>query len=77
MIRALLATERISLTRAALEYILDFDAVSTVIPGAKTRAQVLENVKASESPGLRIQETALLRDLYKRERIFQQFLVPS
>ncbi len=71
-IKAILATRRLSLTRAALEYILDFDAVSTVIPGAKTKAQVLENLLAAEDPKLRIEETSHLRDLYLREPMFKE-----
>ena len=71
-VKAVLATRRLSLTRAALEYILDFDAVSTVIPGAKTRAQVLENLLAAEDPKLRIEETSHLRDLYLREPMFKE-----
>lgn len=77
LIRTILATERISLTRAALEYVLDFKAVGVVIPGAKTEAQVLENALASEDPGLRIQEASHFRDIYKREDIFRQYLLPS
>ncbi|HXV27964.1 MAG TPA: aldo/keto reductase [bacterium] len=73
-IRDVLATRRLSLTRAALEYILDFDAVSTVIPGAKTKAQVLENLLATEDPKLRIEEASHLRDLYLREPIFKDGL---
>lgn len=72
VIKTILAPGRLSLTRAALEYALDFDAVSAVIPGAKTKAQVLENVLASNDPRLRIQEAYHLRDLYRREPIFKQ-----
>lgn len=71
-IRTILATQRLSLTRAALEYILDFEAVSTVIPGAKTKTQTLENVKASEDPKLRSEEAYHLRELYTREEIFKK-----
>ncbi|MCM8775277.1 MAG: aldo/keto reductase [Candidatus Omnitrophica bacterium] len=74
LIKTVLSTHRLPLTQAALEYILDFDAVSTVIPGAKTKAQVQENLKASEDPELRIEEASLLRDLYNRKEIFQRGL---
>jgi len=40
----------LSLVRAALEFVLKFDEISTVIPGAKTQAQVLENLLATEEP---------------------------
>ena len=46
-----------------------------VIPGAKSRAQVIENSKASEEPGLRIQEAAQLRDVFHRDPLFQQGLL--
>ena len=72
MLKTILATERLSLARAALEYVLDFEGVSSVIPGAKTKAQVLENLQASENPQLRMEETHHLRDLYKREKIFKE-----
>ena len=67
----MLSLERLSLVRAALEFILSFEAVGVVIPGAKTKEQVLENVKASEDPALRAQEISMLRELYDRETIFQ------
>lgn len=73
-LKTILATTRFSITQAALEYALDFDAVSSVIPGAKTKAQVLENVKASKNPQLRIEESYHLRELYQREEIFKKEL---
>lgn len=72
LMRHILATRRLSLIRAVLEYILDFDAVSTVIPGAKTKAQVKENVLASNDPKLRIEEAYHLREIYQREEIFRK-----
>jgi aryl-alcohol dehydrogenase-like predicted oxidoreductase len=70
-LKTTLPTKRLSLVRAALEYVLDFEEVATVIPGAKTKAQVLENLLASEDPELRIEEASHLRDLYHREEIFK------
>lgn len=72
-LKAILATQRLTLTRAALEYVLDFDAVSTVIPGAKTPEQVEENILASNDPKLRIEESYHLREIYNREEIFKKF----
>ncbi|MCB9799426.1 MAG: aldo/keto reductase [Candidatus Omnitrophica bacterium] len=43
---------RISLIQAALEYVLSHTEVSTVIPGAKRRQQVAENLLATENPVL-------------------------
>ncbi len=77
MMRANLSNRRLSLIRAALEYVLEFDAVSTVIPGIKTREQLRENILASADPLLRAQETSHLRDLYHREDIFRQGLQPK
>ena len=57
--------------RAALEFILSFDEVSIVIPGAKTKAQALENVMASEDSRLRIEEISMIRRIYQEEEIFQ------
>ena len=73
-LKTILATERMSLAKAALEYALDFEEVSTVIPGAKTRAQAFENASASNDPQLRIEESYHLRSLYRREPIFREGL---
>lgn len=72
MVKQILVTNRLSLTRAALEYVLDFEGVSSVIPGAKTKQHVLENVQASKNPQLRIEESYHLRELYQREEIFKK-----
>ena len=45
-----LMAEADSMAEAALRFVLAHPAVSTVIPGAKTSAQVAENVKASGKP---------------------------
>ena len=71
-LKKILATERLSLVQAALEFVLDFDAVGCVIPGAKTREQVLENIRASKDPKLRSEESYDLRQLYLREEIFKK-----
>lgn len=75
-IKKILSTKRLPLAQAALEYTLDADGVSTVIPGAKTPEQARENIQASKNPLLRIQESYLLRELYQREEIFGQGLQP-
>ena len=46
-IRALVP-EGVSMAQFALQWILSFDAVSTVIPGARTVAQVRENAAAGD-----------------------------
>ncbi|MBI4019735.1 MAG: aldo/keto reductase [Candidatus Aenigmarchaeota archaeon] len=45
-----------SLAQIALKYVLSFDSVSTVIPGAKTERHVAENIGASGIPGLTEEE---------------------
>lgn len=66
----------ISLSQAALEYILDVKAVSAVIPGAKTRDQVLDNLKASAAPRLNQERILKLKELYETEPVFRQGLIP-
>lgn len=43
---AWIANNRQSLTRAALKWVMQQDAVSTVIPGFKNKAQVIDNLKS-------------------------------
>lgn len=45
-----------SMPQIAIKYVLSFDAVSVVIPGAKTEAQVTENIDASDMPDLTEEE---------------------
>lgn len=45
-----------TLAQAAIRYVLDNDAVAVTIPGAKTAAQVEENVKATTLPPLTPEE---------------------
>lgn len=62
-----IADGRGSMTRAALRWILHFDAISCVIPGFKTVAQVEENVAALEAPGFSDEELARLSRFYHEE----------
>jgi aryl-alcohol dehydrogenase-like predicted oxidoreductase len=64
------------LPKAALEFALAFDAVSTVIPGAKTRAQALGNVSASLEPAMSREDVGRFEALYAREEIFRKGLNP-
>ena len=73
-LKQVLSTERLSLAQASLEYILDHEEVSTVIPGAKTKQQAKENIQASSNPRLRIEESDHLRELYLRTPVFKKFL---
>ena len=53
-----------SLAEAAQRWILDFDAVTTLIPGATRVAQVEANVAVSELPPLSPNQHAILRAFY-------------
>ena len=48
-----LVPEGATLAQLALRWILEFDAVSTVIPGAKTPEQARANAAAADLPALR------------------------
>lgn len=49
-----------TLAQAALQFVLKHDAVTTVIPGARTAAQVLANLAAVEAPGLSHEDMDLI-----------------
>lgn len=53
-----------SMAQFALRWILMFDAVSCVIPGARRPAQAEDNVRASELPPLSEETMARVRDIY-------------
>jgi aryl-alcohol dehydrogenase-like predicted oxidoreductase len=55
-----------TLAQFALRWILDFSAVSTVIPGAKTPEQARANAAAAGLAPLPEETLALTRDLYRR-----------
>lgn len=71
-----LKSKKISLPQAALEFAIASAAVSVAIPGAKTRSQVLENVRASSRPVLSREDIEAFERLYMQEEIFQQELNP-
>jgi len=50
----------------ALRWILDFEAVSTVIPGAKTPDQARANAAAAELPPLSTETHAVIAEVYRR-----------
>ncbi|MCF7803084.1 MAG: aldo/keto reductase [Candidatus Marinimicrobia bacterium] len=56
----------VSLPQLALKWILMFDAVSTVIPGASKVSQVESNVQASAMEPLTNEQMQTIDDLYKR-----------
>ncbi|MDT3442135.1 MULTISPECIES: aldo/keto reductase [unclassified Pseudofrankia] len=52
--------------RLALRWVIDQPGVTTVIPGARNRAQVTDNVAAAAAPPLGTATAASIRDLYDR-----------
>jgi aryl-alcohol dehydrogenase-like predicted oxidoreductase len=63
-----LAPEGVTMAQLALRWILDFDAVSTVIPGAKTPEQARANAAASDLPPLSAETHEATAAIY-RDRI--------
>lgn len=55
-----------ALAQLALRWILDFAAVATVIPGAKTPEQARANAAAADLPPLSPETHALVADIYRR-----------
>jgi aryl-alcohol dehydrogenase-like predicted oxidoreductase len=66
-----LVPEGATLAQLALRWILGFDAVSTVIPGAKTPEQARSNAAAADLPALPEDTLRTITELY-RERIAPQ-----
>lgn len=66
-----LVPEGVTLAQLALRWILGFEAVSTVIPGAKTPEQARANAAAADLPALPEDSLRTIAGLY-RERIAPQ-----
>ena len=62
-----LVPEGMTMAQLALRWILDFDAVSVIIPGASNPRQALANVTASEMPPLGEELHARLREFYETQ----------
>lgn len=52
------------LAKTALRYILMYDAVSTVIPGASSPMQIRNNAEASILPAFSVEEMDIVRNVY-------------
>jgi aryl-alcohol dehydrogenase-like predicted oxidoreductase len=61
-----LVPEGASMAQLALRWILMFDAVSCVIPGAKRPSQAEDNIKAADLPPLTGEQMAQVRAVYDR-----------
>ena len=55
-----------TMAQLALRWILMFDAVSCVIPGAKNPQQAEQNAKAAELPSLSESQMAKVREVYEK-----------
>ena len=66
----ILVPEGMNLTQTALRWILDFDAVTVVIPGSKSPNQIPENASASQLPSLSKSLHVKLNTFYN-EKIIQ------
>lgn len=55
-----------NLAQVALRWILMFDAVSTVIPGASKASQIARNVDAADAPALTEDQMAIVKDVYEK-----------
>jgi aryl-alcohol dehydrogenase-like predicted oxidoreductase len=55
-----------TLAQLALRFVLDFDAVSTVIPGAKTPEQARANAAAASAGPLSAKTHAAIAEIYRR-----------
>ncbi|HWS99870.1 MAG TPA: aldo/keto reductase [Pyrinomonadaceae bacterium] len=62
-----LAPEGVTMAQTALRWILDFDAVSVIIPGASNPRQARANVSASDLAPLGAELHARLKEFYERE----------
>ncbi|KOF10708.1 aldo/keto reductase [Planococcus glaciei] len=64
---AWIADGRGNMTRAALKWILEQDAISSVIPGFKTVKQVEDNLKALDAKDFTAEELEKLANFYQQE----------
>lgn len=64
-LRPVLMEKHKTMVEGALRWILDFDAVTTVIPGIKNKQQAVENIAASDSQSFTEKEMDALEAVYK------------
>lgn len=71
-----LVPENATMAQFALRWILMFDAVTCVIPGAKRPSQVEDNIKAADLPALTADQMSAVQkiyDTYLREQVHQRW----
>lgn len=59
--------ENENLAEVAIRWILDHEAVSTVIPGASRAEQVIENISASERKPLKETDNEVIKNIYNKK----------
>lgn len=74
-IKAIIGEKQLSVT--ALAFVLAHEAVSCVIPGAKTPEQIKSNLKAARSDVLTVDEVVAIRKLFTEDPQFREYLLPS
>jgi aryl-alcohol dehydrogenase-like predicted oxidoreductase len=70
-VKTVLNSKKIPLKQAAIEFVLAEKAMSTVIPGVKTKAQLKDHLQACESPELTKQDLSKLKSLFHEDELFQ------
>jgi aryl-alcohol dehydrogenase-like predicted oxidoreductase len=70
-LKGALRDTKVSLKRAAIEFVLNQKAVSVVIPGLKTVAQVEEHLQAVEHPKLKPAQIERLESIFQEDELFQ------
>lgn len=71
-----LVPENATMAQFALRWILMFDAVTCVIPGAKRPSQAEDNIKAADLPALTADQMSAVQkiyDTYLREQVHQRW----
>ena len=61
-----MVSEGATLAQLALRWILMFPEISCVIPGAKNRSQIEQNIAASNLPALTAAEMTRVKEIYER-----------
>ena len=77
LIQKVLRGESSNLIHQAIEFVLSVPEVSVVIPGMKTRQQVVENLKPSSEKRMTVEQIQKIKKIFKNEPIFKVALNPS
>jgi len=69
-IKSTCAPKEVNPSQAAIEFVLEFEEVSVVIPGAKTVLQAQSNLAAANRQNLTSEEIQRIRHLYSNDLLF-------